>query len=288
MATIHHVSDTARLAAMFRAKENERPEPLFRDPYARKLAGEEGERIIASLPFHTEHEWSWITRTVLFNRVIEEEIRGGVDTVVNLAAGLDARPYWMTLPGNLRWIEADLPGILDYKESLLQGETPRCELERVRVDLSDASARAEFFRSVTVKTRKALVITEGLLVYLTAEQVAGLAEEMAQYRQVTRWVTDLASPGLLAMLQKETHHQFSEGATPLQFAPENGPAFFEPHGWKLLSSPSMLHEAARLKRLPNWRMRMFAMLPVGDTKKMGKRPWSGVCVFENQKLAASN
>src|SRR5438309_1070390 len=82
-----------------------------------KLAGEEGERIIASLPFHTEHEWSWITRTVLFNRVIEEEIRGGVDTVVNLAAGLDARPYWMTLPGNLRWIEADLPGILDYKES---------------------------------------------------------------------------------------------------------------------------------------------------------------------------
>ena len=34
----------------------------------------------------------------------------------NLAAGLDTRPYRMDLPPSLRWIEVDLPDILDYKE----------------------------------------------------------------------------------------------------------------------------------------------------------------------------
>ncbi len=32
--------------------------------------------------------------------------------VVNLAAGLDTRPYRMALPAALQWSEVDLPGIL--------------------------------------------------------------------------------------------------------------------------------------------------------------------------------
>jgi len=38
--------------------------------------------------------------------------------VVNLAAGLDARPYRMSLPASLQWIEVDLPEILAYKEKI--------------------------------------------------------------------------------------------------------------------------------------------------------------------------
>lgn len=39
---LRHVSDTARWVAMDRALESERPDALFRDPYARRLAGTEG------------------------------------------------------------------------------------------------------------------------------------------------------------------------------------------------------------------------------------------------------
>ena len=49
--------------------------------------------------------------------------------VVNLAAGLDARPYRMDLPRALQWIEVDLPGILDHKEELLRDEKPVCQLD---------------------------------------------------------------------------------------------------------------------------------------------------------------
>lgn len=41
---IRNISDTARWAAMYRALETERPNPLFRDPFARKLAGERGQQ----------------------------------------------------------------------------------------------------------------------------------------------------------------------------------------------------------------------------------------------------
>jgi hypothetical protein len=44
--------------------------------------------------------------------------------VVKLAAGLDARPYRMNLPASLRWVEVDLPEILEKKERLLEGERP--------------------------------------------------------------------------------------------------------------------------------------------------------------------
>jgi hypothetical protein len=37
---IQHISDTARWAAVYRARETERNDALFRDPFARRLAGE--------------------------------------------------------------------------------------------------------------------------------------------------------------------------------------------------------------------------------------------------------
>jgi O-methyltransferase involved in polyketide biosynthesis len=40
--TIASISDTARWVAIYRAMEFERPDALFHDPYARRLAGERG------------------------------------------------------------------------------------------------------------------------------------------------------------------------------------------------------------------------------------------------------
>jgi len=64
--------------------------------------------------------WSIITRTYLIDEFIKSwKLQRGADMVINLAAGLDSRPYRMKLPPSLRWIEVDLPEILDYKEGRL-------------------------------------------------------------------------------------------------------------------------------------------------------------------------
>src|SRR4029077_10456235 len=87
---IRNISDTARWAALYRARETERPNPAYRDPFARRLAGEGGDEIARLMAFSEESTWAWVTRTVLFDQFVNEQVRGGVDMVVNLAAGLDA------------------------------------------------------------------------------------------------------------------------------------------------------------------------------------------------------
>ena len=275
--TIRHISDTARWAAVYRARETERKKPLFRDPFARRLAGERGEQIANATPFHEKHSWSWVTRTYLFDSIIREQVTQGVDMVVNLAAGLDTRPYRMQLPPSLRWIEVDLPEILAYKEELLKSEKPGCTLRRVRADLSNGEIRRSFLGSLAAEATKALIITEGLLIYLLASEVSALAEDLKSLPAFKRWVLDIVSPGLLDMLQKNTHQQFGSDVPPLQFAPENGTAFFAPHGWKPLEVHSVLKTAAGLKRLPFF-MRFVAILPENQNNN-GSRPWGGTCLL---------
>ncbi len=159
---IRNVSDTARWVAVYRARETERPDAHFRDPFARRLAGERGEQIAKSMPLGRDNDWSMITRTWLGDQFINEQVQQGIDMVINLAAGLDARPYRMQLPASLKWIEVDLPEILAYKEEILRDEKPVCSLERIRLDLSDAAARRDLFAELGRRSQNALIITEGL------------------------------------------------------------------------------------------------------------------------------
>jgi methyltransferase (TIGR00027 family) len=132
---IRHISDTALWVAVYRARESERSDAVFHDPYASKLAGDRGMQIAAAMPFAQRHSWSYVARTRLVDQVIERELSRGTDMVINLVAGLDARPYRMRLPASLRWIEVDLPDTLNYKQEVLAAESPSCAVERVALDL---------------------------------------------------------------------------------------------------------------------------------------------------------
>jgi methyltransferase (TIGR00027 family) len=274
---IRSIADTARWAAVFRARESERRDALFRDPLAGRLAGELGRRIADEVPGGTRHSWAWVLRTYLFDQLIAQQIERGVDMVVNLAAGLDARPYRMTLPAALKWIEVDLPDLIDYKESVIGGEKPACALERIRLDLADTNARRDLFDRLGRESRKALVVTEGLLIYLSPEEVGVLAEDLARPASFQFWVMELSSPCLLKILQKQLGPGLSQSGAAFKFGPEQGPSFFISHGWKPAEVRSMLKSAARVKRLSPW-MWLLSLLPE-STSVQGSRPWSGVVLL---------
>jgi methyltransferase (TIGR00027 family) len=273
---IRNISDTARWAAAYRARENDRPDALFRDPFARRLAGERGEQIDAALPFSNRNTWAWVTRTYLMDQFIAEQLQSGIDMVVNLAAGLDARPYRMALPSSLIWIEVDLPELIAYKEEILGSEKPTCILERVRLDLSNVAARRELFGRLGRKATKALIITEGLIAYLSEEEVGALAEDLAVPQSFQRWVLDLASPALLRMLQRKMGSKLDQAGAPLKFAPPEGPDFFIRHGWRAVDVRPMFETGVRLKRVPFW-IRLMGRLP--QPKDPTKRVWSGICLL---------
>jgi methyltransferase (TIGR00027 family) len=278
---IRNVSDTARWVAFYRAQETERPDAIFRDPFARRLAGERGEQIAKAMPLGRDNSWSMITRTYLIDALVRQQVADGVDTVINLAAGLDSRPYRMQLPPNLHWIEVDLPEILAYKEEILRNENPVCRLERIRLDLSDQVSRRQLFARLNDRAANALVITEGLLIYLTTADVESLAKDLAALSAFHGWILDIASPGLLRMLAKTMHTQLAQNA-PFKFAPPEGPNFFVRYGWKPEVVHSLIKTAARLNRL-SLMLRFFALFPETDRSRRD-RPWSGVCLLKNQAM----
>jgi len=274
---IRNISDTALWVAVYRARETDRPDALFRDPLARRLAGERGEQIARSMQFGERHAWSYVARTWVVDRIVTDQVTLGADMVVNLAAGLDTRPYRMELPRSLQWIEVDLPGMIDYKEQVLNGEKAACELKRVRLDLSNVNARRDLFAELGRSAKKVLVLCEGLLIYLTRDEVGTLARALAAQPSFQNWILDLVSPGLLAMLQKNLGAPLTAVGSPLKFGPEEGPGFFLSFGWKPAEVHSLLKTAARLKRL-SFGMRLAALLPQSNGRQ-GARPWGAVCLF---------
>lgn len=273
---VRNISDTARWVAYFRARETQRADALFRDPYAERLAGARGHEIANSLTDGNKHEWAWVARTYLFDKFISREISQGAAVVVNLAAGLDARPYRMDIPPNVQWIEIDFPEILAYKEEILAHEKPRCDLRRMPMDLSDLGARRALFSQLDLAGKAAAVVSEGLLIYFSDGDVGVLAGDLAATHHFRSWVIDLASPGQLKLMQRTTGKQLREAGAEFKFAPPEGPKFFARWGWEATDVQGLLKTAAQLKRAP---AELLSLLPEPGGP-MGNLPWTGVCLLK--------
>jgi methyltransferase (TIGR00027 family) len=272
---ITHVSDTARWTALYRANESARRGALFRDPLAERLAGDRGRAIVAKTPLVSRSGWWLIARTKIIDDVIARSIADGCDRVLNLAAGLDTRPYRLDLPPEFPWIEADLPQLLAEKTQALADQTPRCRLTRSAVDLADPNARDAFFDEALDGATKALVLTEGLLMYLEASDVVALSAAIKR-PEVAWWMIDFGGPGLKKMMNKKMSGILQNA--PFKFAPENGLAFFEDLGWRTLEWESLFMAANRFRRLPIF-MRPGAWVPQPDPRHPGGRSWSATALF---------
>lgn len=246
---IENVSDTARWVAVYRAMETARADAIFRDPYADRLAGERGRQIAGEMKRGKQMAWAMIVRTAVFDEMILDRIRNhGVDTVINLAAGLDTRAWRLDLPPTLRWFDVDLPEMSAYKASLMRDERPVCQYDAIAVDLTSDTERTELLRRVGGVARTALVVTEGLLIYLTDQQVASLGRALHAVPSLRWWIADVASPQLLEIMHRMWGGSVAAGRAPFLFAPASSAEFFGGLGWHEIVFRSGLEEAHRLRR----------------------------------------
>ena len=81
--------------------------------------------------------------------------------------------------------------MLEYKTAVMASEKPKCRLERLAADLNDPSQRHRVFSAAG--HAPGLIITEGLLMYLPAENVEALAAESARMSGIRHWLLDIAS-----------------------------------------------------------------------------------------------
>ncbi|HVN77100.1 MAG TPA: SAM-dependent methyltransferase [Thermoanaerobaculaceae bacterium] len=279
---LRSVSDTALLVAYHRAMETRRPDALFRDEFAVRASEGRGEEIARKMAYGRRMAWSTVVRTVVIDEVVSRLVTQGVDAVINLASGLDARPYRLALPPSLRWVEVDLPDMVREKSEALAGESPRCRVERVALDLSQRGPRRDLLARIGDESRSALVLTEGLLVYLEPQVVGELADDLHSVASVTRWVLDLATPMIRKRVNRWWGKQLERAGARYQFAPEEGTAFFEPHGWREAEFHELLAHGIRLNRLMSgyWTFKAISKVMPRRAERV-RRLWrAGVVVLE--------
>ncbi|HEY9519083.1 MAG TPA: class I SAM-dependent methyltransferase, partial [Gemmatimonadales bacterium] len=203
------------------------------------------------------------------------------------AAGLDARPWRLPLPAGLHWVDVDQGELLDLKENALATESLRCRYDAVRLDLSVRPDRQALLRQACSESRRTLVITEGLLVYLEPEQVAELASDLHAEPSLRLWLLDLASPGLLTMLEKSWGPVVRAGKAPFKFGPAESTDFFRPYGWREIEWRSQFHEGLRLNRVfPMARFWNFMSRFMPERKRAEFLRFAGIALLERAEPPA--
>jgi methyltransferase (TIGR00027 family) len=182
--------------------------------------------------------------------IIDLLARESLDTVINLAAGLDSRPFRLALSSSLRWIEIDLPDIVTYKQPLLSGETARCRLEVRAVNLANVLDRRQTFTELDRTSKRVLVLSEGLLCYLTTDQVSALAKELRNQARFEYWMVEVMAPKALEWVQGRFGRELAVAGARLQFGPLDWRTFYQSHGWDVVDFKSLIDVAQRFKRAP--------------------------------------
>ena len=227
------VADTGLLVAAIRARESTRVDRLFTDPFADKLAGEAGHRILdAALSASGDRTTMQI---VVRTRFWDGALRQAVSTcrqVVLVAAGMDARAYRLDWPTGTTVFELDQPPVIAAKNALLADETPQCTRVPIGVDLADewpaALTAAGFDPSAP-----SVWLTEGLLQYLDAAAVHRLFERIdALSAPGSVLCYDVVGKSLLeAPFMAELLKSMAENGAPWLFGTDDPAELVRDHGW---------------------------------------------------------
>jgi methyltransferase (TIGR00027 family) len=172
--------------ARVRARESQREDRLFDDPYAQAFVD------AAPGAFPEEHQARQpgggalravgaafsahaVIRTRFYDEWLAAAADGGCGQVVLLAAGLDTRAFRLGWPAGTRVLEVDLAEVLAFKEAVLArcGAVPRCERVTVPADLRGDWA-AELVAAGFDRAQPAAWLAEGLIIYLTAGEAGRL------------------------------------------------------------------------------------------------------------------
>jgi methyltransferase (TIGR00027 family) len=225
---------TAHWIAAARARESSRPDALFHDPFAAALAGSRGAAVLAASEAASGGENTFLPiRTRFFDDLVCSEA-DRIDQVVLLGAGFDMRAFRLSAPAQVRWFEIDAPALFAEKESVLASlgaSAPRTRVV-VAADLGGKWESALLAAGFTAGLRTAW-IAEGLLFYLTPEEVDGLlAGARALSGSGSVFAADASGSGLLAlpMMEPALRARAAHGLPP-PFTTDDPRALFSRAGW---------------------------------------------------------
>ncbi|SDD87984.1 SAM-dependent methyltransferase [Actinokineospora iranica] len=139
--TLSGIGWTALGVAALRARENERPDRLFEDPYARHVLtatgvdpGTWGAGAASFIDLMADQV---AVRTRFLDQALLDAVADGRGQVVLLASGMDTRPFRLHWPEHTRLYELDFAEVLAHKRTALTGAVAGCAHVEVPTDLRE-------------------------------------------------------------------------------------------------------------------------------------------------------
>ncbi|MGK7954575.1 MAG: SAM-dependent methyltransferase [Crocosphaera sp.] len=216
---------TSLVIAAERAIETERENALFKDPYARKLAGEEA--FLALNPkknIITKQEGRpYIpVRTRFFDDFLINSV-SECKQVIILGAGMDTRAFRLNIPKDTHIYEIDQAEVLDYKNTILKDICTKNNLHSIKADLRLPWIHL-LLESGYCQEQPSVWLLEGLLYYLTETEVEQLLQIISNITAKNSYlIADLVNRKALEGNEKIRKHWRSGFDEP--------EILFANHGW---------------------------------------------------------
>jgi methyltransferase (TIGR00027 family) len=175
-------SKTALMVCAYRARASKAAKPLFVDPWAAQIAGEEGEAIARNMSARYAPMELWLTlRVAYLDRLVGLAVdQLSIRQVVILGAGYDTRAARLPRAG-VQFFEVDHPATQAAKRDVV-GALPGYPVEAARYVACDFEHEDPIERLVAngfSTTEPALVIWEGVVMYLTEPAIRATATRLA-------------------------------------------------------------------------------------------------------------
>jgi methyltransferase (TIGR00027 family) len=243
---IRDVGDTALWMADVRAREHRRANAALNDALAVLFVNDRGSKIAKVVPGAAYVEWGVLMRTVALDGLLLRALENPVDAVIDLGAGFDARPYRLALPPQLQWFEIDLPQVVAVKEQKLSGREPRCNVRRFGMDLRDRVARRELLGTLCADSTRTVVLTEGMLPYLSEGEAAALAEDLRDLAPIRTWIHDYDNSGMRRPMPRGWDEVFR--AAPIKLQVRDWFEFLARYGWQADAITTTAQQSEQLGR----------------------------------------
>ncbi|AIA01873.1 class I SAM-dependent methyltransferase [Streptomyces noursei] len=238
------VERTALLTAALRAAETAREDRLYTDPYAVRLAGEDGKELLreihevtfpkkvrSAVPSTPDYN---AIRTRFFDDFLQSAAQDPeMHQIVLAPAGMDSRAYRLDWPAHLRYFEADRPAVLAYKEERLRGVRPRVDHRSIALDLTSPDWESELTAAGYDPEQPSTWLLEGLLYYIPGDDTHRILDRVAALMAPgSRIAADIVNAAALTLPNmRDLLDVFAGWGCPWLFGTDEPEALFDAHGF---------------------------------------------------------
>lgn len=169
--SLKEAQETLLMPLWARARESSRDDPIIHDEHAAAMV-QQIDYDFSKFTGSEKRFTGFCIRSSIFDRFVSEALSAGRGSVIELGTGLDTR-FQRLDDGQLNWIECDYHSVIELRERFLPANE-RCR--RVAGSITDAATLAEFSAE---SERRPIFVAEGVLYFLSAEQVVELLTRLA-------------------------------------------------------------------------------------------------------------